>query len=92
MRAGFANMNDVTVIQASQGLSLYVEKTIFNAKAKGVVVGYDGRHHSLAFAHLTAATFEKLGFKVYLFRKVVPTPFVVPFLFDCPSPHPSVVA
>lgn len=77
MRAGFANMNDVTVIQASQGLSLYVEMTIPDAKKKGVVVGYDGRHHSFDFAQLTAATFEKLGFQVYLFRKIVPTPFVV---------------
>ncbi|KYQ89432.1 phosphoglucomutase [Tieghemostelium lacteum] len=76
MKAGFANMNDLTVIQASQGLALYVKETIDSALTKGVVVGYDGRHNSQTFARLTAATFLSKGFKVYLFSKLVPTPFV----------------
>ncbi|EGG18327.1 phosphoglucomutase [Cavenderia fasciculata] len=76
MKAGFANMNDLTVIQASQGLSIYVQETISQAQSKGVVVGYDGRYNSEVFAKLTAATFASKGFKVYLFSKIVPTPFV----------------
>eukprot|EP01122_Echinamoeba_exundans_P010951 TRINITY_DN420_c0_g1_i1.p1 TRINITY_DN420_c0_g1~~TRINITY_DN420_c0_g1_i1.p1 ORF type:complete len:536 (+),score=130.88 TRINITY_DN420_c0_g1_i1:497-2104(+) len=76
MRAGFANMNDLTVIQASQGLAVYVEKTFPDAKSKGVVIGYDGRHNSHDFAHWAAATFASRGFKVYLFGRIVPTPLV----------------
>nr|AOE43341.1 phosphoglucomutase [Rostrostelium ellipticum] len=86
MKAGFANMNDLTVIQASQGLCIYVSATIADAAKKGVVVGYDGRHNSLQFARLTAATFRSKGFKVYLFSTVVPTPYVafsVPELGAC---------
>lgn len=58
-----------------------MEKTIPNAKTKGVIIGYDGRHHSHDFAHYAAATFASRGFKVYLFGKVVPTPLVVRILF-----------
>lgn len=46
-------------------------------KTKGVVVGYDGRHHSLEFARKTAAAFLSQGVKVYLYSVLVPTPFVV---------------
>ncbi|EFA79896.1 phosphoglucomutase [Heterostelium album PN500] len=77
MKAGFSCMNDLTVIQASQGLCIYVEQTLSNSKNSGIVVGYDGRHHSKEFARLTAATFASRGFKVYLFSKIVPTPYVV---------------
>nr|AOE43343.1 phosphoglucomutase [Cavenderia deminutiva] len=76
MKAGFSCMNDLTVIQASQGLSLYVKKTLAGSESKGAVVGYDGRYNSEVFAKLTAATFASQGFKVYLFSKVVPTPYV----------------
>eukprot|EP01133_Synstelium_polycarpum_P013626 gene13626-16040_t len=76
MKAGFSNMNDLTVIQASQGLCKYVKETIPEAQKKGVVVGYDCRHHSETFARLTAATFASQGFTVYLYSKMVPTPFV----------------
>jgi phosphomannomutase len=55
---------------------VYCEKTIPDAKSKGVVIGYDGRHHSHDFAHLAAATFESRGWTVYLFRAIVPTPLV----------------
>ncbi|GAM22130.1 hypothetical protein SAMD00019534_053050, partial [Acytostelium subglobosum LB1] len=76
MKAGFSCMNDLTVIQASQGLCLYVIDTIPNAIKSGVVIGYDGRYNSKEFAKYTAATFLSKGYKVYLFSKVVPTPYV----------------
>lgn len=50
MGAGFACMNDVVVIQACQGLLEYLQKTIPDLNAKGVVIGYDGRHYSKRFA------------------------------------------
>jgi phosphomannomutase len=76
MKAGFSNMNVLTVVQASQGLSVYVEKVVPDAKKRGVVIGYDGRHNSKSFAAHTAATFAHQGFHVYLFSELVPTPYV----------------
>ena len=46
------------------------------AKKRGVVVGYDGRHNSKTFAEHTAATFAHQGFHVFLFSHLVPTPYV----------------
>eukprot|EP01096_Ripella_sp_DP13-Kostka_P000575 TRINITY_DN10628_c0_g1_i1.p1 TRINITY_DN10628_c0_g1~~TRINITY_DN10628_c0_g1_i1.p1 ORF type:complete len:590 (+),score=245.02 TRINITY_DN10628_c0_g1_i1:27-1796(+) len=73
MKAGYAFMNDLTVIQASQGLakllvSMYEEPTI--------VVGRDGRHNSERFAQLSAATFVKAGIKVYFLKGLSATPIV----------------
>lgn len=58
MAAGFVNMNDVTVMQASQGLVSYV-------KTGPIVIGYDHRHHSRRFAEITAAVALSKGFTVY---------------------------
>ncbi|KAK7575763.1 hypothetical protein V9T40_012049 [Parthenolecanium corni] len=76
MGAGFARMNDVVVIQAAQGLLAYVLKTFPDAKEKGVLIGYDGRHLSKRFAELSAAVFLTSEVPVYLFSDLVPTPFV----------------
>ncbi|KAJ3102159.1 Phosphoglucomutase-3 [Phlyctochytrium bullatum] len=78
MEAGFACMNDLTVIQASQGLADYVASTVENGKERGVVIGHDHRYNSQTFARLTAAVFLHFGFKVYLYRGLVHTP-LVPF-------------
>lgn len=79
MQAGYANMNDLVVQQASQGLCLYLEK-LLGAKAaaqQGLVLGFDGRHNSRAFAYITAAVFLSRGHKVYLMHsQLVCTPFV----------------
>jgi hypothetical protein len=78
MGAGYINMNDVTVMQASQGLCQYLTDQMGSEvlTAKGVVVGYDARHNSLRFAHITARAFLAKGVPVRLFGKPVPTPFV----------------
>lgn len=44
------------------------------AMDKGVAIGYDVRHMSLAFSKLTAAIFAAHGIRVYLHRDIVPTP------------------
>lgn len=80
MEAGFSRMNDVTVIQASQGLASYVFNTVPEATDKGVVVGHDHRHNSLRFAQLTIIAFKLKGFKVYDLG-LVHTP-LVPFAVD----------
>ncbi|KAF5108273.1 hypothetical protein DV453_002403 [Geotrichum candidum] len=81
MQAGFSSMNDLTVLQASQGLAKYVAKTVANAEARGIVIGHDHRYNSKRFAELTALAFSHAGFKVYLYGRLVHTP-LVPFGVD----------
>ena len=78
MQGGFACMNSLTVIQASQGLAAYLMKTEENAKRRGVVIGRDARHNSEKFAKLTAAAFVAKGFKVWWYEDPSHTP-LVPF-------------
>ena len=46
MGEGFACMNDLVIVQTSQGLAEYVVDTIPEAKTKGAVISFDGRHSS----------------------------------------------
>lgn len=46
MAAGPSRMNDLTVIQASQGMAKYLLECFEDAKSQGVIIGYDGRHNS----------------------------------------------
>ncbi|CAI6335112.1 unnamed protein product [Periconia digitata] len=78
MQAGFACMNSLTVIQASQGLAAYLLKTEQHAKRRGVVIGRDARHNSEKFAKLTAAAFVAKGIKVWWYDIPTHTP-LVPF-------------
>lgn len=77
MEAGFSRMNDLTVLQASQGLAIYIENNVQDAKKRGIVIGHDHRHHSLDFARLTAFAFIQRGFKVWYYKELVHTPLVV---------------
>lgn len=79
MEAGFSRMNDLTVLQASQGLAVYIENNVKDAKTRGVVIGHDHRHHSDDFARLTAFAFIKRGFKVWYYKELVHTPLVVKY-------------
>eukprot|EP01128_Nolandella_sp_AFSM9_P008630 TRINITY_DN5317_c0_g1_i1.p1 TRINITY_DN5317_c0_g1~~TRINITY_DN5317_c0_g1_i1.p1 ORF type:complete len:588 (-),score=161.29 TRINITY_DN5317_c0_g1_i1:353-2116(-) len=76
MAAGFACMNELTVLQASQGVASYMLENVTDATSRGLALGYDGRYNSIAFARRTAATFLSKGFKVYMFDTVIPTPLV----------------
>ncbi|KAF1833213.1 hypothetical protein BDW02DRAFT_501259 [Decorospora gaudefroyi] len=78
MQGGFACMNSLTVIQASQGLAAYLLKTEDNVKRRGVVIGRDARHNSEKFAKLTAAAFVAKGIKVWWYEDPSHTP-LVPF-------------
>ncbi|PVU90915.1 hypothetical protein BB561_004650 [Smittium simulii] len=78
MEAGFARMNCVTVIQASQGLALYVKDNVKTAETRGVVIGHDHRYNSEIFAQLTAAVFLHCGYTVYYLGGLSMTP-LVPF-------------
>lgn len=76
MGPGFNRMNDVTVMQASQGICLYLLQKYGSAACaeRGIVFGFDGRHNSERFAHAAAAVFLSKGVKVYLNSKVTATP------------------
>jgi phosphoglucomutase len=78
MQAGFACMNSLTIIQASQGLAAYLLKTEHDVKKRGVVIGRDARHNSEKFAKLTAAAFVAKGIKVWWYETPSHTP-MVPF-------------
>ena len=78
MGSGFALMNELTVIQATQGLLRHIQTTFQNKKdSLAVVIGFDARHQSHQFARLAAALFAYEGIHVYLFYSTtVPTPFI----------------
>ena len=71
--AGTAYMNYYTVRKATYGFGKYLEK--FNdAHSHGVVIAHDNRRYSKEFALDTAKVFATMGFKVYLFENLRPTP------------------
>jgi phosphoglucomutase len=66
MVAGFANINCLTVIQASQGVASYLASSPHGARS--VVIGYDTRHQSSKFARLAANAFKRKGIEPILFE------------------------
>ncbi|KAK6533605.1 Phosphoglucomutase-3 [Orbilia ellipsospora] len=77
MQSGFAHLNPLTIIQASQGLASYISTTSTSPQ-KGVIIGHDHRHNSTLFAKLTARAFTLKGIKVYFLQDLSHTP-LVPF-------------
>ncbi|KAF4554657.1 Phosphoglucomutase/phosphomannomutase-like protein [Elsinoe fawcettii] len=68
MSAGYARMNCLTVLQASQGLAAYLLSTSSSpppAGSLGIVVGHDARHNSARLARLAAGAFVAKGLKVF---------------------------
>ncbi|KAF3201781.1 Phosphoglucomutase-3 [Orbilia oligospora] len=82
MQAGFAHLNPLTIIQASQGLASYllasIPQTVPPSPKLSVIIGHDHRHNSSQFAKLTATAFILKGIKVYFLEDLVHTP-LVPF-------------
>ncbi|KAF0037442.1 hypothetical protein F2P81_010316 [Scophthalmus maximus] len=82
MGPGTSCMNELTIIQTTQGFCCYLEDSFENLKEQGVVIGYDARAHppsggsSKLFASLAAAVFISRGVPVHLFSDITPTPFV----------------
>lgn len=68
--AGFSRMNDLTVIQASQGLAAYLLQNENDVEKRGVVIGRDARFHSDDFARLTAAVFMSKNIRVHWLGQV----------------------
>jgi phosphoglucomutase/phosphopentomutase len=80
MGAGYNKMNDLVVLQTTQGLVKYLDHLVPDAKSKGVVIGYDhralGTLTSKGFARISASVLLDAGYKVYLLENYVATPFV----------------
>ncbi|KAM6932399.1 glucose 1,6-bisphosphate synthase isoform 2-T2 [Lycodopsis pacificus] len=82
MGAGFNRINDLTVIQSTQGLHSYLCRCFADFSSRGVVVGFDTRGQedsgcsSQRLATLTAAVMLSRDVPVHLFSTFVPTPFV----------------
>lgn len=82
MGAGFNRVNDLTVIQTTQGLFSYLLKCCSDVSSRGVVVGFDTRGQqesgcsSSRLARLVAAVLLSRGVPVHLFSAFVPTPYV----------------
>jgi phosphomannomutase len=76
VEAGLGRMNRVVVIKATHGLgSWLLDQAALDVRARGVVIGFDGRYSSRQFAEDAAAVLAGLGIPVHLFPDPVPTPF-----------------
>jgi phosphomannomutase len=84
VEAGLARMNRVVVSKATWGLGEWlIRGSGRDARREGVVLAFDGRHSSRAFAEDAAAVLAGLGIPVHFFADPVPTPllsFAVPHL------------
>uniref|UniRef100_A0A674N272 Phosphoglucomutase 2-like 1 n=1 Tax=Takifugu rubripes TaxID=31033 RepID=A0A674N272_TAKRU len=82
MGAGFSRINDLTVIQSTQGLHSYLSRCFPDLRDRGVVIGFDSRGQeesgcsSQRLAKLTAAVMLSREVPVHLFSTFVPTPYV----------------
>lgn len=78
MAAGFACMNALTIIQASQGLARFLRNKHPHISSSGVVIGHDARHNSAKFAGLAANAFIAEKIPVWAYNGPCITP-AVPF-------------
>ncbi|KAL2095911.1 hypothetical protein ACEWY4_008059 [Coilia grayii] len=82
MGAGFSRINDLTIIQSTQGMYKYLSRLFPDFGSRGLVIGYDTRAQEASgctserLARLTAAVMLCKDIPVYLFSTYVPTPFV----------------
>jgi len=85
MGTGTSRMNDLVVVQTTQGLASYIEAT--GGKEGGVCIGYDHRANksrslrSERFAKLAAAVLVHRGIPVKIYSHEVATP-LVPYCVD----------
>lgn len=72
--AGTNRMNLFTIRRAAEGLACYIESKGEEAKKRGVVIAYDTRHFSKAFAVETARVLGVHGVSTYVYKEPRPTP------------------
>ena len=72
--AGTNRLNIYIVMKATLGFGRYLLTKNPNAKAMGVAISHDNRHYSPEFARVSAEVLTTLGFRVFLFEALRPTP------------------
>ena len=72
--AGTNRMNIYIVMKATLGFGRYLLKQSSVAGARGVAISHDNRHQSVEFARASAEVLATLGFRVFLFEALRPTP------------------
>jgi len=73
MGPGTNRVNKYTLGKASQGVANYLKKT-YPAKTPKIVIAYDCRNNSTAFAQAVADVFTANNIDTYLFSSLRPTP------------------
>ena len=71
---GTNRMNIYIVAKATLGFGRYLLKQSDVAKQMGVAISHDNRHQSVEFARMSAEVLSSLGFRVFLFEALRPTP------------------
>ena len=72
--AGTNRMNIYIVAKATLGFGRYLKEKSDTALQKGVAISHDNRHQSKEFARISAEVLSSLGFRVFLFEALRPTP------------------
>lgn len=73
MGIGSNRMNRLTIGKATQGLAVWLGKSVMG-RTPSVVIGYDTRLHSREFAEVAACVLAANGIRVFLFSGHQPTP------------------
>lgn len=71
---GTNRLNEYTIRWVSEGLAQYILSQGKGAIKRGVVIAYDSRHFSQAFAYIAASVLALHDIKVYVFESLRPTP------------------
>ena len=71
---GTNRLNQYIVMKATLGFGRYLLKKSPVAGAMGVAISHDNRHYSVEFARISAEVLSTLGFRVFLFEALRPTP------------------
>ena len=72
--AGTNRLNIYVVMKATLGFGRYLLKQDPTAGARGVAISHDNRHKSVEFARVSAEVLATMGFRVFLFESLRPTP------------------
>ncbi len=72
--AGPNRMNRAVVLRTTHGLAKYLLAEIPDARKRGVVIGFDGRHLSPELAEDTACVLAANGIPAHVFDDLAPTP------------------
>ena len=72
--AGTNRLNVYVVMKATLGFGRYLLTKSPVAQSMGVAISHDNRHKSVEFARISAEVLTTLGFRVFLFEALRPTP------------------